>query len=246
MPDALCLDGAWKAFDRGRARLAVIEDVTLSVAPGTIVAVVASRAQGKTTLVRVASGTLPTDRGGVSVGGRELTGLSDVQLSEVLANDIGIATRSGPRLRLDVHAYVEMSLVATKRCRSRERRRRVAAVLKGLGVAACAGMKWEELSNWQQVLVEMAQAIVVRPRLLLVDDLADGLNLGKKQTTMEMLQAFARDIGCGVLIAASDHAAALQAEQIWQLSNARLKLMHSGPGIVDLQRRREEAHIADG
>jgi ABC-type cobalamin/Fe3+-siderophores transport system ATPase subunit len=247
MGEVLRLDGVSRAFDRGRDRVPVLEDVSLSVGAGEIVAVVGTRDQGKTTLIRIASGMLPADRGSVCVGGVELSGLKDRQLARVLAGEVGVAARTGPAVRVRVRDYVEMSLVACRRWRQpgwrqRERRLRVTAVLEQLGIAACADLKWEELSNWQRVLVELAQAVVVRPRLLLIDDVMDGFGLGKKQATMDLLEDFTSEIGCGVLMAVSDHASALRSVRVWQLGRTRLKLMadHTNPDVIPLHKRRDE------
>jgi putative ABC transport system ATP-binding protein len=223
----LRLGGVWRAFDRGRDRVSVLEDVSLTVEAGEIVAVVGTRDQGKTTLIRVASGMLPADRGSVQIAGVELAGLKDRELSWLLAHEIGVAARSGPEVRVSVREYVELSLVACqrRRWRGRERRLRVTAVLDELGLADCADSKWDELSNWQRVLVEIAQAVVVRPKLLLIDDLMDGFGLGKKEAVMDILGGFAHDTGCGVMMAVSDHASALLAERVWQLRRGKLKLM---------------------
>jgi len=117
-------------------------------------------------------------------------------------------------------------------------RLRVAQALKQLDVAGAAELRWGELSDWQRALVELAQAVVGRPRVLLVDDVIDGLGLGKKQAAMEILRGFANDLGCGVLMAVSDHAAALPADRVWQLSGGRLKLMAdlSDPDLIPLHR----------
>jgi len=231
--------GVWKAFERGRERIGVLQDVSLDVAAGQIAAVVGSRDQGKTTLIRVASGTLPVEQGSVFVDGREVTGISDHQLSEVLAKKIGIAGRTGPEARLNVHDYVEMSLNATREWSSRDRRECVKETLREFELTGAAGLMWSELSNWQRVLVEFAQAVIVRPRLLLIDDLLDGLGLGKKQAALELIEGFAEDIGCGVLIAVSDHATAVRAGQVWHLADGKLRLMHKDPDIIDLHERRE-------
>ena len=228
--EVLRLDGVWRAFDRGRDRVSVLEDVSLTVAAGEIVAVVGTRDQGKTTLIRIASGMLPADRGRVQLGGAELAGLKDRQLAWMLAREVGVAARTGPEVRVSVREYVEMSLVACRRWwrrewRRRERRLRVTAVLDELDLAGCADLKWEELSNWQRVLVELAQAVVVGPKLLLVDDVMDGFGLGKKRAAMDLMEGFAHDTGCGVLMAVSDHASALRSERVWQLSRGKLKLM---------------------
>jgi putative ABC transport system ATP-binding protein len=250
MGEVLRLDGVWKAFDRGRDRVSVLEDVSLSVGVGEVVAVVGTRDQGKTSLIRVASGMLPADRGNVCVGGVELGGLRDRQLAGVLASEVGVAVRTGPEVRVRVREYVELSLVACRRWRRREwgrreRRLRVTEVLEELGVSGCADMRWEELSNWQRVLVELAQAVVVRPRLLLIDDVMDGFGLGKKQATMDLLEGFACEIGCGVLMAVSDHASALRSVRVWQLSRGRLRLMadHTSPDVIPLHKHHDQGQV---
>ncbi|MGH2874681.1 MAG: ATP-binding cassette domain-containing protein [Solirubrobacteraceae bacterium] len=234
----LALDRVCKGFARGELRLRVLADVSLSVAAGEIVAVVGTRDQGKTTLLRVASGSLPADRGSVRLCELELTGLSDGQLASLLRTRIGWAARGGPEVRVRVRDYVGLQLATGGGMRWRERRSRVARVLRQLDVADCAEQRWRELSDWQRVLVELAQAVVGAPRALLVDDLIDGLGLGKKQAAMEILRGFAEDLGCGVLIAVSDHAAALGADRVWQLHGGRLKLMAdlSDDNLIPLRR----------
>jgi ABC-type cobalamin/Fe3+-siderophores transport system ATPase subunit len=235
--EVLCLEGVWRAFDRGRERVSVLEDVSLRVAAGEVVAVVGSRDQGKTTLVRVASGMLPVDRGCVRVCGVELGGLKDRELSGMLAREVGVAARVGPEVRVSVREYVELSLVACRRrswwrrreLGARERRLRVTEVLEELGLVGCAGMRWEELSNWQRVLVELAQAVVARPGLLLIDDVMDGFGLGKKKAAMDLVEGLARGLGCGVLMVVSDHASALRAQRVWQLGRGRLRLLADHP-----------------
>lgn len=247
MPELLCLEGVWKGFARGGRCVSVFEDVSLSVAAGEVVAVVGARAQGKTTLVRLASGTLAPDHGTVRVDGRDLSVLKDKQLSWVLASEIGFARREGPGMRVRAGDYVEMALAAAENKgrwfgllgwaeRRRERRVRVSAVFERLGVAHCADARWADLSNWERVMVELAQAIVVSPRLLLIDDLTDGFNIGEKQAVVELLEGFAEEIGCGVLMAVSDFAAATSALRVWRLDQRKLRLMadHTEPNVFKL------------
>jgi ABC-type branched-subunit amino acid transport system ATPase component len=119
--------------------------------------------------------------------------------------------------------------------------------LQMLGIVDCAELLWRELSNWQRVRVELAQAIVGRPRLMLVDDVLDGLGFGEKQEAMEILRGFAADLGCGVLMAPSDHVSALPSDRVWQLDDGKLKLMAdlTDPNLIPLhdgpERSGEEA-----
>ena len=239
MTPVLRFEGVWKAFVRGDDRVSVLEDVSLEVAAGEVAAVVGARGRGKTTLLRVASGTLSADRGSVTVRGRELTGVSDRKLTDVLQADLKVAVRSGPWVRFNVNDYVEMSLVATREYKRKQRCERVAQTLELVGLEGCGALKWEELSDWQRVLAEFAQAIVTHPRLLLVDDVVDGLALDHKQAAMTLMEGFAKDLGCSVLMAVSDHAAALRSAKVWQLLNGHLELMHKDTDITYLHQPSE-------
>jgi ABC-type lipoprotein export system ATPase subunit len=235
----LRLEGVWKGFARGGGWVSVLEDVSLEVRAGQVAAVVGGRGQGKSTLIRLATGMLRADRGSVSVDGRELGGLSDRELERLLAREIGVAARAGEE-RLNVHDYVEMSLAATRQYSGRERDRLVKDVLAELEISECAGSKWAELSDWQRVLVEFAQAIVRCPKLLLVDDVVDGMGLDQKRAAMDLMEGFAKDRRCGVLMAVSDHAAALRSATVWQLSHTKLELMHQDPDITYLHQRQQD------
>jgi ABC-type cobalamin/Fe3+-siderophores transport system ATPase subunit len=247
MSEVLRLDNVWIAFDRGRDRTWALEDVSLAVAQGEIAAIVGSGGQGKTTLIRLTTGTLPADRGRVLVNGVDVAGLKDRDLSHMLASDIGVATGVGPPLGLTVRDYIENAVAAPKECvwrwlwrrrwGRREQRRMATAVLDELGISECADAQWDALSDWQRVLVELAQAVVVRPRLLLIDDLAGRFDLRQKQTLMDVLEGIVRERTCGVLMAVSDDASALRAVRVWRLHRRRLRLMASHTAV--------EANAAD-
>ncbi len=212
----------------------VLRDVSLSVDAGRLVAVLGGRLAGKSTLIRVASGTLPADDGDVFVDGQPMAEISDTGLSGVLALKVGLVGRDGPDAKLDVAGYVEMRLAATRDYSNHERRRKVRETLREFDLAGTERLMWGELSDWQRVAVELVQAVIVRPRLLLVDDILDGLPRACKNTALEWLEGFARDIGCGVLMAVSDHTTASRGEQVFQLTEGRLRLMHTDPDIIHI------------
>jgi ABC-type Mn2+/Zn2+ transport system ATPase subunit len=244
------LGGVWKGFDRGgRQWVPVLEDVSLMVAAGEIVVVVGTRDQGKTTLLNIASGVEPPDSGSVRVGGLELKDLRDRKLSRVLRTEISLAARDGPGMRMRMRDYVGLQLAAGRwwrrreRLSRRERRLRVGGSLDRLGVAECADLRWGELSDWQRVRVELAQAIAPRPRLLLVDDLLHGIGFGKTQEANQLLRELADEIRCGVLMAVSDHTSAAPADRVWHFDRRKLVLMadHTIPELAHIhQQRRTE------
>jgi ABC-type methionine transport system ATPase subunit len=221
----LVLGGVWKGFDRRGAMVSVLEDVSLTVHEREVVAVVGNRDEGKSTLVRIAAGFVRPDRGSVRVGGLELAGLKDGEHSRVLRTQVGLAARTGPKTEQPMGEYVALRLTPGLGLSKRERRLRVAAVLERLGVADCATLRWADLSNWQRVCVEVAHAIVTRPRLLLVDDILDGLGLGKTDAAMELVRDLAQEIRCGVLMVASDEIAPLRCDVVWKFAGKKLRLI---------------------
>jgi iron complex transport system ATP-binding protein len=251
MAEVLRLDGVWTAFDHGW----VLEDVSLTVEQGEVVAVVGNGGQGKTTLIRLATGTLPADRGRVLVNGVDVARLKDRDVSHMLASDIGVATAAGPPLGLTVREYIETAVAAPKErfCRwfwrrrwgRREQRQMTTAVLDEFGISECADRRWTALSDWQRVLVELAQAVVVRPRLVLTDDLAGRFELRQKQALMDLLETAIRERDCGVLMVVSDDASALRAAHVWRLHRHKLRLMatHSSVAthadVIPLRPRRD-------
>jgi putative ABC transport system ATP-binding protein len=230
--------GVWKAFERGRERVSVLEGVSLEVELGEIAAVVASPARGKTTLIGLASGTLQADTGEVLLNGRDLASLSKGKHTKSLAREMGIATQEGED-RLDIQGYIEMSLSATREYKRRERKRLVEDIMRDLKITDCAAAHWHELSNWQRVVVELAQAVVVRPPLLLIDDIVDGLPFEQKHTAMDLIERFAEEIPCAVLMTASDHSSAGRAGKVWNLKDHKLQLMQDVTYLHDRQRRAE-------
>jgi ABC-type lipoprotein export system ATPase subunit len=241
----LVLEGVWKGFDRGGRVLSVFEDVSLAVGAREIVSVVGTRDQGKTTLLKLAAGIETPDRGSVRVTGRDVTRLSDKQLSDLLREDVGLAARSGPGTQETMWHYVGMPMAAGQKRRWQARRQRIAEVLERLDVADCAQLSWDELSNWQRVRVELASAIVNKPRLLLIDDVLDGLGLGKTDEAMRLIHDLAQETGAGVLMVASDFMAADPSDVIFEIREKKLRLRADNRvdniRPIDCKRRPNEA-----
>lgn len=231
----LQLDNVSRSFARGRDWLPVLQGVSLTVDAAEVVAVVGTRDQGKTTLLRIAAGTLPPDQGSVSLAGRDLSALKEREFARLLRSEIGLAARAGPPARAWVSDYLGLPLATTRWFGRRERRRRTLDALDLFGAADCVDLRWRELSNWQRVRVELAQALVCRPRVVLIDDVLDGLTFGQKQEATDTLRGLADELGCGVLMACSDQISALGTDRVWRLDDCKLKLMadlsdpHSAP-----------------
>jgi putative ABC transport system ATP-binding protein len=229
MGDLLTLRGVSKSYRRGGRRLRVLADVSLEIGPGDVGAVVGSRNEGKTTLLKIAAGIEQPDAGEVRLGEVCLTGLPDRERSRLLGTEIAWTNREGTGVRLEVLDYLALPLALGRRLGRREARALATEALERVGAAGLARRRWTELSDWERVLVGLARGIVCKPRLLVADSVIDGLGMRRTREAGELLLALAAELECGVLMSSSDLEAALIADRVWSLERGRLSLLSEQP-----------------
>jgi predicted ABC-type transport system involved in lysophospholipase L1 biosynthesis ATPase subunit len=225
MGELLSLEGVYKSYRRGARRLPVLVDVALEVHAGEIVAVVGPRHAGKTTLLKIAAGLEEPDAGTVRLGDLDLVGCSDEERSRVLGHEIAWIHGQSTRVRFVVLDDLALPLVMGRGHGRREAEDLAMEALGRVGVPECARRRWDDLSNWERVMVGFARGFACRPRLMVVDDVIDGFGMTKTREAGELLLSFAEETGCGVLMSASDVEPVLVADRMWGFERERLKLM---------------------
>jgi ABC-type lipoprotein export system ATPase subunit len=216
----LSLEALSKSYWRGPHEVKVLREVSLEVRQGELVAVWGSRGSGKTTLLKLATGTERPDRGHVRVEGRDLEALSETKRARLMRERIGWARRSGPRSELCVLDHVALPLLATHAHRAAYERAREA--LQRVGVPECARQPWQSLSDGERALVTIARGIVRRPRLLLVDDPTTNLDVGERETVLQLLAELVQELGFGALLTVPDAPELMIAQRMLMLSGGRL------------------------
>jgi predicted ABC-type transport system involved in lysophospholipase L1 biosynthesis ATPase subunit len=213
MPELLLrLEGVGYEYRRGRDWWQVLSGVDLAVAVGEFVGVLGGRGEGKTTLLEVAAGLRVPGAGSVWFGGMDLARCADDERSELLGDRIAWMPR-GDFGEFRALQYVALPLAMGSGGMAAAEERAMAA-LRRVGAESGAGSSWEELSDWDRLMVTFARGYATRPRLMVVDDLLDGLGAGGTRQAAELLLAFAGELGCGVLVAASDMSALLAAHRV--------------------------------
>jgi|HubBroStandDraft_6_1064221.scaffolds.fasta_scaffold24161_3 predicted ABC-type transport system involved in lysophospholipase L1 biosynthesis ATPase subunit len=237
MSELLALRGVCKGYARGKRTMRVLVDASLALAPGEIAAVVGSREEGKTTLLKIAAGIETPDAGEVWLGDVDLARLSDEERSRLLGREIAWTNREGTGIKFRVLDYVGLPLAIGRGRRQREAQDLAMEALERVGAANCAGQHWAELSNWERLLVGFARGIAGSPRLLVVDDLMDGFGMRRTREAGELLLALAGELGCGMLISCNDLESALIADRVWSLEGGRLSVLS--------ERKSEQADVID-
>ncbi len=183
----LTLERICKRYRRGRREVTALDDVSLTVAPGELVAIWGVPRSGRTTLLRIAAGLEAPDAGTVRFGGEELAaGHADGLPVGIGYVEVGLANVGGESI-LD---HVAMPLLA-RGTAPEVARARALLQLERVGAAACAQLQPRELDPTERVRVALAQALVSAPKLLLVDDPTRHVDLLEREAVLLLVRSIA-------------------------------------------------------
>ncbi|HEV7400394.1 MAG TPA: branched-chain amino acid ABC transporter ATP-binding protein/permease [Solirubrobacterales bacterium] len=194
---ALRAEGISLAF----AGLQVLKQVDLAFGPGEALGLIGPNGAGKTTLVNVLSGFQAPDSGTVSLDGIDVTGRSPVRLAhDGLGRTFQAALPFAQLSCLESVAVGAMGMGAG-------RRQAIAVatdVLGRLNLLEQAALAAGSLPPGRQRLLGIARALAVRPRYLLLDEPAAGLNEAECGALVAVLRGVLDDFGCGILLIEHD------------------------------------------
>ena len=204
---ALVVEGVTKRF----GGVAALSGAALSLTPGSVHALVGPNGSGKTTLLNLVSGYYAYDAGSIQIDGRDVRGLSAGQIARLGVRRTFQTPKLIPELSvldnvlLGAFADEKVSLVAiglglpAARREAEKRRLEALRYLRFVGLDARAHDEAGSVPHGQLRLVEIARALVGRPKLLLLDEPAAGLSLAELDGLDKLVRAIAA-LGTTVLI----------------------------------------------
>jgi ABC-type sugar transport system ATPase subunit len=195
----LALEHATKRFTSGQRETLALRDVSLELKAGEWVAIRGRCRSGRTTLLRVAAGILPLDQGAVRFEGRDLA----ERTGEALGVEIGYCSGVFDSAHGgSVADHVGVGLLARGVGRTRARAQAEEA-LERAGVSDCAHLDPRDLHVDERVRAGIARALVTAPRLLLLDEPANGVDVRERDRIVALLRALA-DEGRAILTTAGE------------------------------------------
>ena len=158
-----------KDYPLGATIVPALRGVDLSVAEGDFMSIIGPSGSGKTTLLNVIGCIDPATSGSVQVGGREVTALSDRQITDIRLHKIGFIFQTFNLIPvLDVIENIEFPLLLMKRSAA-EARKRAEKLVEEVGLKEFAVHRPAELSGGQRQRVAIARALVTNPDIILAD-----------------------------------------------------------------------------
>lgn len=239
----LSIQHATKHHGRGRIERLALRGVSLEIEPGELVAVWGLRRSGRTTLVRIAAGMERPDEGTVLFAGRDLARYRDM----VLGSEIGCAQfYFSPGESGSVLDQVADGLLA-ERLSVSTARRRAKETLADVGAEECAELSPRELDAGETVRVALARALVTGPKLLVVDEPTNGVELVERDPILKLLRRVANR-GVAVLMTTGDGAALAGVDRVLTLDHGELRGGASQPpaSVSPLRRPSSRASAKSG
>jgi putative spermidine/putrescine transport system ATP-binding protein len=195
-----------------------LDELSLEIAPGELVALLGPSGCGKTTALRIVAGFEYADSGQVLVSGQDVSGMP------AATRDMGMVFQSYslfPNMSaLDNVAFgLRMRKVGTG-----DRRRRAADLLDMVGLSDQAKQYPHQLSGGQQQRVALARALAIEPRVLLLDEPLSALDAKVRLQLREQIRTLQQRLGTTTLFVTHDQEEALSmADRVGVMNKGKLE-----------------------
>ena len=204
-----------------------LKGVDFEARGGEFMMIVGPSGCGKTTLLSVICGTLNYEEGSVSVFGRDLSSMSQSQLTAFRRNNIGFVFQQF-NLIPTWNALENVSIPLLLQGRPRRHAEREAITLmEKVGIGDKLKALPSQLSGGQQQRVAIARALVHQPRLLICDEPTAALDAVSGRKVLELL----KETACGpdrcVIVVTHDSRIFSFADRITEMEDGHMKAVHS-------------------
>jgi len=221
-----------RGIDVAYGQTQVLFGVDLEVAEGEIVALLGTNGAGKSTVLRAVSGLTPPSRGSVHFAGQDIT-----QLDPGATSRLGITQVPGGRgvfPSLTVADNLRAAGWSQRRGRAELRRRQDQCLEWFPALVPRWDIRAGDLSGGEQQMLSLAQALLARPRLLMIDELSLGLAPSIVEDLLEIVRAIHADGTAVVLVEQSVNVALRLAERAVFMEKGEVRF--EGPAAELLER----------
>ena len=211
-----------RTYMLGSEEVVAVNGVSLEVRPGQFVAVVGRSGSGKTTLLNLIAGLDQATSGVVLFEGRDLSQMSEKELTEIRRHKIGFVFQSfGLLPLLSAFENVELPLRISG-VRAREREQRARDALEMVGLTRRANHRPYELSGGEQQRVAIARAVVSEPPLILADEPTGELDSNNARSIFGLFREMVHERGISVVAATHDSTLLAMADSVKEMRDGSM------------------------
>ena len=222
MNEALAAQGIVRTFVQGSSRIEVLKGVSLTLAPGEIVALLGPSGAGKSTLLHIAGLLERANAGEVFIGGRGSANLSDGERTALRCTSLGFVYQFHhllPEFSALENVMLPQMIAGRTAAAASVRGRQL---LETLGLGPRLSHRPARLSGGEQQRVAIARAIANQPQVLLADEPTGNLDSHTAEKVFAELIRLVRDGGVAALIATHNGELARRMDRVLVLRDGGL------------------------
>lgn len=209
-----------KVYGSGATAVRALDGVSVNILRGTFTAIMGPSGSGKSTLMHCLAGLDSITSGRIFLGGHEISGMSDRELTRLRRDKVGFVFQSFnllPALTAAENIVLPLDLAGRKPDQDH-----FAAVVESLGLTGRLHHRPSELSGGQQQRVAIARALITRPDVLFADEPTGALDSKNGQALLAELRRASRELGQTIVMVTHDPIAASYAGRVLILADGRL------------------------
>lgn len=224
--------GVSKTYGAGDATVHALREVDVDIPAGRFTAIMGPSGSGKSTLLHVLAGLDRPTAGNIEVAGREVTTMSDDELTLLRRDHIGFIFQSFnllPTLTAQENIALPMRIAGKK-----PDPLWVQTVVQTVGLTQRLNHKPTELSGGQQQRVAAARALASKPDVVFADEPTGALDSKAGLDLLRFLQTAVREMGQTIVMVTHDPVAAAHADQVIFLADGNIVDQMVGPTADDV------------
>ncbi len=209
-----------KIYGEGNTRVWALDDVNLTVNKGEIVAVVGASGSGKSTLLHVMGGVDTPNEGNVIVDGKNITRLTDEEMSVFRRRKIGFVFQAYHLIPvLTVEENIKMPILLDHRKPDRDY---IDHIIEMLGLKDRRKHLPNQLSGGQQQRAAIARALANRPALILADEPTGALDSKNGNEVITLLQDSVKKLDQTLVLITHNIDLAREADRIVRITDGKI------------------------
>jgi putative ABC transport system ATP-binding protein len=229
---AVAADAVTRRYGDGDTAVDALRGITLDVPAGQFTAVMGPSGSGKSTLMHLLAGLDRPTGGVVHIGGQDITGMSDKQLTKLRRRHIGFVFQSFnllPTLTAEENILLPLTIAGRK-----PDREATDALIERVGLGDRRDHRPAELSGGQQQRVAIARSLVSQPTVLFADEPTGNLDSHSGTEILDLLRDAVDLDGQTTVMVTHDPRAAARADRVLYLADGRTVRDMTQPTEADI------------
>jgi putative ABC transport system ATP-binding protein len=216
-----------KSYRRGTQVVPVLHDITFDITEVEFLVLMGPSGSGKSTLLNLIAGIDRADSGTIKVGGVDITLLSETELAQWRATNVGFIFQFYNLIPvLTAFENVELPLNLTGLSK-KERKEHVEMALRLVNLSHRVDHYPKELSGGEQQRVAIARAIVTDPTILVADEPTGDLDRVSAEEVLDLMERLNAELKKTIIMVTHDPRAAKRAQVLRHLEKGFLNNAHS-------------------